>query len=745
MPLLPIYFLYRGLRNSDYFATVRERLGLLPRSCRQTVSGAIWLHAASAGEVAAISELARRLRADLPHTPLLVSTATLAGKAAAVRVPATAAFHAPVDYVFAIRSVLRTLRPSLLVVAETEIWPNLLREAKRWGCGVVIVNGRISDRTAQRYHALRWFFGPVLSLPDRIFAQSEAMRERYILAGAPPPRVETAGNLKHDFVPPQTNVVLDRPRRVWIAASTMAADLDEDDAVIEAYQRLTTKFPDLLLILAPRKTGRFDIVARKLERTGIAFTRRSRGNPELRQCLLLDTIGELAGLFRMADVVFMGGTLAATGGHNILEPAFFGRPIVIGPHMENFREIAEEFKAAGACLQIANPGELAGAVDCLLEHPGAMGRRALACAGTKRGATTRCLEEIRRLHAGALPCFRHSVPALAVLWPLSRIWLYGGKWKAARDLRRRRRLDTPVVSIGNITMGGTGKTPFVIWLAARLNRPAILTRGYGRQEIESALVLEPGAQARTGITGDEPQIILRSGVAVLGISADRYTAGRLIEQRGGAEIFILDDGFQHRRLERQLDIVLIDGLNPFGDCRIFPLGRLREPMEALGRADIFVITRSSAAGIQSKLREYNRCAPIFHARVVPECWVEHATGRELGPRELPFGRFSAFCGLGNPQSFWSTLRDLDIHTVSCEAFNDHHAYKPWELRVLRKHSRSAQAEAILTTEKDTMNLCDGAGELLAPLPLYWLRIRMEVDEEAELLGAIRQVSVSGRK
>lgn len=737
------------MRNSEYFASVRERLGLLPRSCRQTVSGAIWLHAASVGEVSAIAELVRRLRSELPHTPLLVSTATLAGKTAAARAlsgTATGTFYAPVDYVFAIRSVLRTIRPSLLIVAETEIWPNLFREAKRWGCGLLIVNGRISGRTAQRYRAMRWFFGPVLSLPDRILAQSDAMRERYILAGAPAGRVETAGNLKHDFVPPQMRLYPEHPGRVWIAASTMAADVDEDDAVIEAFQRLKPKFPDLVLILAPRKPGRFDIAARKLEQAGIDFTRRSRGHPG--KCLLLDTIGELSGLFWMADAVFVGGTLAATGGHNILEPALFGRPIVIGPHMENFPEIADEFKAARACVPIRGAGELAAAIEHLLEHPAEaaeIGRRALACAEAKRGATARCLEEARGLHDLALPCFRHSLPALVALWPFSRIWLYGGKWKAARDLRRRRRLDTPAVSVGNITMGGTGKTPFVIWLAARLNRPAILTRGYGRQEIESALVLEPGAQARTGITGDEPQILLRSGVAVLGISADRYTAGRLIEQRGGADIFILDDGFQHRRLERQFDIVLIDGLNPFGECRIFPLGRLREPMEALGRADIFVITRSSRAGIRNKLREYNRSAPIFHARVVPECWVEHATGRELGPRDLPFGRFSAFCGLGNPQSFWSTLRDLDIRTVSCEAFNDHHAYKPWELRVLRKHSRAAQAEAILTTEKDTMNLCEGAGELLAPLPLYWLRIRMEVDAEAEFLEAIQQVSLSGRK
>ena len=313
---------------------MRERAGLLPPQFVQTLPGCIWLHAVSVGEIIASIELIRALRRDLPNVPVFVSASTLAGHAMAVEKLAGLAagvFYAPVDYVFAVRRVLRALQPSVVVVLETEIWPNLFREARRSGAGVVMVNGRISDRTARWYARFRWFFRAVLSQANRILAQSDADRERFIAAGAPAERIEDGGNLKYDFEPREAPA--DSPvrrylaqhagKRVWIAASTTADErIAEEDAVLAAYAEL----PGWVLILAPRKPDRFDEVAGKISARGLEFVRRSRmeeGAAAHPTILLLDTIGELASLFALADVVFMGGTLADRGGHNISsKPAF---------------------------------------------------------------------------------------------------------------------------------------------------------------------------------------------------------------------------------------------------------------------------------------------------------------------------------------------------------------------------------------------------------------------------------------
>ena len=711
-------------------------------------------------------EFVRQVRARFPDAPLFVSTATLAGKAAAGEKLASLAagvFYAPIDYVFAVRRVLRTLRPSVVVVAETEIWPNLYRETKRTGAGLLVVNGRISDRAAPRYTALAWFFAAVLRWPDVVLAQSDAIRDLYLRLGAPADRVHTAGNLKYDFQPHRAGsgspvrALLERmqPSKVWIAASTMppaaAADPDEDDAVISAFQQLAAGHPGLLLILVPRRPERFDPAAQKLAAAGVPYVRRSTldaaSTLALPGVLLLDTIGELAGLFFLADIVFMGGTLATRGGHNILEPAFYGRPIVAGPHLENFRAMADEFREAGAMLEIAGTAELAGAVDALLRDASratSLGRRALACAEAKRGATDRAIAELRRLYDTSLPRYRSFW--FLLLWPFARLWELGGNRRRTRDLARRRALDRPVISVGNLAMGGTGKTPIVLALAEKLgaagHRPGILTRGYGRHSPNKHLALAAGAHIPVQQSGDEPQLFLNSGVAPVGIGADRFLTGKLIEEKFGVDVHILDDGFQHLRLARQVDIVLIDGLDPFRGGDVFPLGRLREPLRQLARADLFVITRAECApamaAIEDDLRRLNPRAPIFHSRVLPVAWVELTTHERYEIAGPPFTRAGAFCGLGNPRSFWRTLRSLEIQPVEQIEYGDHHSYRPGELRNMSRTFALHGADAMLTTEKDAVNLCEEAAHLIAPLRLYWLKIQAEVDREAQFLSEIER-------
>ena len=724
-----------------------------------TGAGSIWFHAVSVGEVLSLVPLLRRLRAENPTVPLFVSTTTLAGRATAEQKLAGLAdgiFFAPLDYRSAVRRVLRCLRPSLVVVLETEIWPNLYRESKRAGASLVIVNGRISDRALPRYRRWNWFFRHVLCWPDTILAQTEEDARRYVIAGAPGSRVRVGGNMKYDFTPPEGGIVAEiaafldglRPAKVWIAASTTAPvalrDVDEDDAVIAAFGELAASEKGLLLIIAPRKPERFEVVAEKLERDGVRYTRRSAlGELELPGVLLLDSIGELAALFARADAVFMGGTLTARGGHNILEPAYFGKAVVVGPHMENFAAIAEEFHGARALKQIDEAGALTDAIAELLRDPAraaVLGRRAQELAESQRGVTGRIAEIILYAYAEGVPNPPHPLAARVLLTPLTWLWRLGHRVNMWRSMRARRTLQTPVISIGSLTMGGAGKSPMAAHLAMRLREagrnPAILTRGYKRKAAERTVIVARGGAASTDLTGDEAQMFIRAGDAHVGIGRDRYETGRGVEEMLKPDVVLLDDGFQHVRLARKHDIVLVDVWDPLGGG-VFPLGRSREPACSLRRATAIVVTRIAPrqhiTGIERLLRSYNASAPIFRSSVVPQQWVSLESNSVERPA---FRRVGAFCGLGHPDSFWRTLEALKLEVVFRWAFGDHHSYRPAELERLTWQAAAAGAEALVTTEKDVLNLTEDAPRLVAPLKLHWLKIGIEIEKEEELLRLI---------
>ena len=719
------------------------------------------MHAVSVGEVLSAVPLVQCLRELYPKAPIFVSCTTVAGRELAenkLRWMVDGLFYAPIDYVLFVRRVLGQLRPALVVILETEIWPNLWRETKRSGARLVVVNGRISDRAFPRYKKLNAFFRAVLAQPDAILVQTELDRERYIIAGAPPERVTVGGNLKYDFKPssgeiaPEIQGFLDRvqPSQIWIAASTMppadSDDVDEDDVVIHAFRELAQRHPGLLLLHVPRRPERFDLIASKLGAAGLHYVRRSllRDAPglELPGVLLLDTIGELSRLFAIADVVFMGGTLARRGGHNILEPAFFGKPVVTGPHMENFTAIAAEFTAAGATIKIGSPDDLAPTVDRLLRNPTErerIGARAQAIAGSKRGVTGRVANELIEWYDRGLPQRVGS----AWLAPLAAFWGKG----VERDRMRTepRRLAHRVVSIGNITTGGSGKTPLVQWLAASLRtrglQPAILTRGYRRRTSDSGVVLAAGTECPVARTGDEAQIFVRSGDAHIGIGGNRYENGREIEEKFGADVFLLDDGMQHWRLARDADIVLIDALDPFGGCELLPRGRLREPLNGLSRATAFVITRTEPGlrthAIEAVLREYNPQAPIFRARVKPLEWHDARTGAVIPLNGAPFHKVAGFCGLGNPITFLRTLEELGLETVFHWNFGDHHSYRSAQMFRLARRAVEDGAEALVTTEKDFLNFPYDLSRVPDELPLLWLKITTVVDDPEGLLDLVQ--------
>ena len=748
-PLILLYLLYRGIRDCRYPGTLRERFGGLPLSWQTTASGSIWLHAVSVGEVIAAIPLIDELRKRNPATRFFVSVSTLTGRETAEsRLAGVKIFYAPLDFVWCVRRVLRCLQPSLVVVMETEIWPNLFREARRIGCGLAIVNGRISDRALPRYRRHAWFFSAVLGLCDRILTQSDEMRERFIAAGAPANNVEAAGNLKYDFKPRE--LAAESPVRsflrqragapVWIAASTSEdGRIEEEDAVITAQRALA----GWRLILVPRKPERFDAVAQKLASSGLRWTRRSMLNDPAADALLLDSIGELSGIFPLAQVVFMGGTLAEKGGHNILEPALFGKPVIAGPHLENFRDIEAHFEKHNALLRIGDGGELAEAVTRAAADAG-FGQRALAAAEMERGATARTAHALQKLYDSRYPEERRPQPAWFFLWCFAKIWQAGGAWDRRSKRMRMRALPVPVVSVGNITAGGTGKTPVTIELLEEFEsvRAALVTRGHGRGS-SGILVLTGNEQLPVDLTGDEAQLYMRQSNAAIAIGADRYEAGSRLLSSVPAGMIFLDDGFQHIQLRRNFDLVLIDSLHPFGGGHLIPQGRLREPLEGLARASAFLLTRADECpnpqAIESVLRSYHPRAPIFRSRVAARRWTNQQ-GDHVDLRSIPSDGSVAFCGLGNPKTFWRTLDQLGIDSAHRFHYGDHHRYSPLEIRRLARYAISHGGERLLTTAKDAVNLCPEFASIIHPLQIYWLEITVEIEQRAELIGLIRNAA-----
>lgn len=317
-------------------------------------------------------------------------------------------------------------------------------------------------------------------------------------------------------------------------------------------------------------------------------------------------------------------------------------------------------------------------------------------------------------------------------------------------MRVRRTLETPVVSIGALTMGGAGKSPMVAHLAARLREmgrnPAILTRGYKRISKEPVVIVPRGGNASVESTGDEAQMFIRAGDAHVGIGADRYQVGCRMEDELAPDIFLLDDGFQHVRLQRTHDVVLVDANDPEAGG-VFPAGRLREPLSALSRATEIVITRvepgDDVVAIEQLVRRYNPVAPIFRSSVVPLKWVDADSGEELELGALKRERIGAFCGLGAPESFWRTLEGLGIELAMRRVFPDHHRYTRNDFERLTKEADGSGADVLVTTEKDAMNL---GGLSLGPrAKLYWLKIGIEIQRESDLLRRVIQEEKLTRK
>lgn len=401
------YWIFEMLRHGKYRRGLSERLGSVPPGLLDA-RRSIWVHAVSVGEVLAVSELVLRLRAEFPEHRVMISTTTDTGqKLAAARFGAENVFYFPLDFAFAMRPWVRALKPELVVIAETEFWPNFLRVVKQSGARIAIVNARISDRSLPGYKRWRGVLRRVLAKIDLFLAQTSEDARRLQEIGAPADRVFVGGNLKYDVPAPAKATIVDELRLalnqadagpVWVCGSTVEG---EEALLIEVFNRVVAAYPQAVMLLAPRHPERFSLVADLLRQSRVRFSLRSqwKGAWRVGSVLLVDTIGELSSLYELAEVAFVGGSLVPRGGHNIIEPAQHGVPILVGPHTENFRDIIALFTANDA-VRVVTPDTLSQSVLDLFANQTerhTLGRRASATLHSQQGATALAITKLKSL------------------------------------------------------------------------------------------------------------------------------------------------------------------------------------------------------------------------------------------------------------------------------------------------------------------------------------------------------------
>ena len=405
------YWLVRMATSGRYRAGLAGRLGFLPEGLRSAVAGrkVVWLHAVSVGEVMAASALIRELQVALPQWVIAISTTTATGQQLArERFSESPVFYLPLDFKFAVRRYLRVLRPRMVVLMESELWPRLLLECKAQGVPVAVVNARVSDRSFPRYMRLRRLWRPLLEEVSLFLAQSEETAERLRRIGAPAERVRVTGNLKYDVRAGGESALtemlrgrLDGDARVVVCGST--AD-GEERMLLEAWPAVLAAEPGAVMVLAPRHPDRFRAVAELVEERGLAVVRASEFRERQAAVVagsvfLLDTIGDLASVYALGSVAFVGGSLVTKGGQNPLEAARFGVPVVMGPSYENFREIVESMEEARA-ICVVTASELSKVLEGMLRDRGAavaMGERGRAVFEAQAGATARTVDALMAL------------------------------------------------------------------------------------------------------------------------------------------------------------------------------------------------------------------------------------------------------------------------------------------------------------------------------------------------------------
>jgi 3-deoxy-D-manno-octulosonic-acid transferase len=402
--LLSPIILFKLITVPKYRGGISQKLGRVRKRIKTVIQGTrpIWVHAVSVGEVMAAHPLIRELKKKYPGRKLILSTVTVTGNyTARQRVPeADAVFFFPFDYPWIVRRVIRRINPAIVLVAETELWPNFFRELTRAGIPSAVINGRISPSSYKNYMKFKSFFSQVFAQVTLFCMQSAEDAARIKDIGAPQDRIMVTGNLKFDqkiSTVKSSPVSLRASSKVITAGSTHRG---EEAALLDVFRRLREKFPELVLIIAPRHPERFDEVEGLVNRAGYDCQRRTRLTGAIKDILLLDTIGELRSFYGICDIAFVGGSLVKVGGHNLLEPAAMKKPVIFSRYMFNFKEISEALISAGGGILVKDKQELYVQADKLLSdrnYAQQIGSRAFTVIEANSGAAKRTIDAVSGL------------------------------------------------------------------------------------------------------------------------------------------------------------------------------------------------------------------------------------------------------------------------------------------------------------------------------------------------------------
>ena len=768
--LLIPYFIVRTIREKGFLGRIIQSFGFLPEHALDKVAGknCIWIHASSVGEIVATSPIIKEFRKEFPGTPILVSVVTNTGYIMANRIikDADSIIYFPLDIPWLPERMIKKIQPRVFLPVETELWPNFLKAARKHNVPVMMVNGRISDKSVKRYKYMFSILSDMIGTVKKFAMQSDIDASYIIRLGADEKLVTVTGNTKFDQTYTDVNpeerqallkeLCLDNAQGIFLAGSTHKG---EEDAVLKAFTELKKTHVNAKLLIAPRSILRKDEIAGICHKYGFKADFRTvlKEKPSYdHDVVILDTIGELGRIYSLGDVVFVGGSLIRHGGHNILEPAAHGKAIIVGPHMFNFKDTHVLFSKRNACITVKNAKELTGVVTELFDNPQKrhqMEEETLNIIRDNKGASRRSAVILRQMleEYEASPVQVRSTEKienlqtylyklvhdekkksitekafLGLLYSFSLI--YRGLVKFQLNLyrwgvKKQVKLDCFVISIGNITVGGTGKTPTAKLLARYIRdlgyNIAILNRGYRAKWKGEVGVVSDGHTVfmTADEAGDEAYLLARSlpDIPVL-IGTDRTVSGKYAVDNFNVDVVILDDGYQHWKLKRDLNIVLVDAINIFGNGHMLPRGTLREPLTHLNRADICLLTKVDQAAegaceeIRSTLAKYNN-----HALVV------ESTHKPLG-----------FIEIGN--LFSKEAKEiLSIDTMSTESlrFPDHHDYTEQEIREVMHQAEEQGAEAIVITDKDAVKIPQTLLTKKRPVPIYIISIEVTFINNAD--------------
>ena len=796
--IIPV-FMIRSIRERGFVERIRQSFGFFPKGALDPVAkkNCIWVHAASVGEIVATSPLIKEFRREFPKSPILVSVVTTSGYEMANRIikDADSIIYFPLDLPFVSESVFKKIFPRVFLNVETELWPNFLKAAREHQVPVMMVNGRISEKSVKRYKymfsILRDMIGTV-----QLFAMASSVDAGYVKQlGAPEDLVIVTGNTKFDQT--YTDVTdaqrakilsdmgLTDAKEIFLAGSTHRG---EENFVLKAFKAIREDHPKARLVIAPRELLRTREVVALCKAAGFTVGTRTelqKRPPKGEDIIILDTIGELGQVYSVGNVIYVGDSLVSHGGHNILEPAAHGKAIIVGHHMENFKDLHALFKNRNACVTVKDADELAAQAKKLFDEPAERQRleeETIKIVHENRGASRksavllrqmlteyeakenarrlRTTEKIENVQTYFLKLI-HDEEVRGAFTPLMIFVMYLASlvYKGLVNLRLlgydlgfsgKERLKCFVISLGNITVGGTGKTPTAQRLAKEIRdmgyRVVILNRGYRAKFYGEVGIVSDGKTLKMDATeaGDEAYMLAKHlpNVPVL-IGARRAVTGQYAIENFGAEVVILDDGFQHWQVIRDLDILLIDAVSVFGNGHLLPRGTLRESISHISRADVCLMTKVDQARegscelIRETVQKYNAAAQIVESIHEPRClipladWSVDLAGEGVSVETLRGRKVMAVSAIGNPASFERTLSDLGAEIISSLRYPDHHDYTVAEMEDILRRAESFAAEMIVVTEKDAVKIPDEVARQAWSIPIYVICVEVKFKAGAE--------------